>query len=166
MSSAHNHFINRKYLVKLCFGNSCFVWLCFLKRKSKWHCPLRKRRAASSADFSFFPSFCSRTCACQGLDPETCGASFSFGCSWSMYFNGCKFARSKNPRKFRLLTDDPKQVRFILLFCFVCLEVFIQMILRTRNGVHRYRRSHTCMRSLSHRHLIECFGTVATWSSV
>ena len=44
-----------------------------------------------------------KDCHCQDVD-GTGGACYSFGCAWTMYFNGCKFGRSKNVKKFKL--DD------------------------------------------------------------
>ena len=51
-----------------------------------------------------------KTCACQGVDDKFGGASFTFGCSWSMYFDGCKYGKAGNKegiRKFKLNKDAP-----------------------------------------------------------
>ena len=51
---------------------------------------LGKNGKASQRKYGSNPT---KNCTCQGLDDSMSGASFSFGCSWSMYFNGCKFGK-------------------------------------------------------------------------
>ena len=55
-----------------------------------------------------------KTCACQGLNDDFGGASYTFGCSWSEFQNGCKYGNGRQDRninKFRLSTtaDSEKE---------------------------------------------------------
>ena len=48
-----------------------------------------------------------KTCACQGHDSKKEGASYSFGCSWNVYHDTCKFAKNSTgyARKFKLTNE-------------------------------------------------------------
>ncbi|XP_075163798.1 ten-Eleven Translocation (TET) family protein isoform X2 [Haematobia irritans] len=83
-----------------------------------------------------------RTCACQGLDPETSGASYSFGCSWSMYYNGCKYARSKTVRKFRLSVKSEEAAieEHMNMLATILAPVFKQLCPRSYDNQTRYEK--------------------------
>jgi methylcytosine dioxygenase len=49
-----------------------------------------------------------KTCTCQGHKAKKEGASYSFGCSWSVYHDSCKYAKSSTRiiRKYSLANES------------------------------------------------------------
>ena len=45
-----------------------------------------------------------KTCLCQGTDNTSSGASVTLGCSWCMYYDGCKYGKGgmNEVKKFKL----------------------------------------------------------------
>jgi len=63
-----------------------------------------------------------KTCACQGLNMNYSGASYTFGCSWTMYHNICKFCRSAEVHKFKLKEESAEDS---LASCCIELNDFV-----------------------------------------
>ena len=59
-----------------------------------------------------------KTCACQGPSPDKQGSSYSLGCSYAVYKNGCKFGKinddndNAQTRKFKFKNKDLVQTYF------------------------------------------------------
>lgn len=66
-----------------------------------------------------------RTCACQGSDAETCGACYSFGCAFSVFTNGCKYAKSREGqiRKFKLTQQSEVGLLRLHLPSLICPNI-------------------------------------------
>ncbi len=52
-----------------------------------------------------------KTCTCQGHKAKKEGACYSFGCSWNVYHDSCKYAKRSTRiiRKYRLANESQEE---------------------------------------------------------